>query len=562
MSEIILGIDLGTTNSEVAVIIDGKPRLLQIDGSSLVPSVVAMNQEGETLIGQMAVNYEMSDPENTMRCIKRKMGKEETLLMQGKAFSPSMISSTILSYLKNAAEQIYGPITKAVITVPAFFTEQQRQATRISGELAGLEVVRLLNEPTAAALAYSLGKRHKELSLVYDLGGGTFDVSIIDLSEGIMEVLASDGDVSLGGSDFDQLIAHKVQQDFLTTHGIDLKEDPFSWNRILRAAEAAKIRLSTEAEAEILEEFIAEKDGIPLHIKNTITRTAFEHMIRPALDKTILSVQRALRQAGCTAESLDKVILVGGSTYIPLVSELLEQELHIAPQAWIDPELVVAEGAAIEGAMIAGESLGTVMLDIVSHSVGIDVHDDWEQTKYAILIRKNSKLPCVASRLFYRFHHLQQQVKIVVRQGDATNYEDNKILDTFILGGLQESDELEICVKLEMDRSGILRVTATDVALGKHASIEIHNQNKERVTTANLENLQMSKTSPSHVQIAPSATRKEEAIAVDEELIERAHALLQDNELDADIQQEIQSAIKQAQQGDATLLGELLCYIE
>ncbi|MBM3198068.1 MAG: Hsp70 family protein [Chlamydiae bacterium] len=564
MSEIILGIDLGTTNSEVAIIIDGQPRLLKIEGSELIPSVIAINQEGEVLVGQTAVNYEMADPDNTARWIKRKMGREEIISLQGRTFSPPMVSSCILSYLKKSAEQIYGPISKAVITVPAFFTEKQREATKLAGELAGLEVVRLLNEPTAAALSYSLGKKNKELSLVYDLGGGTFDVSIVDLSEGVMEVLASDGDIFLGGSDFDLMIAHKIQQDFLHKHKIDLKEDLFSWNRILRAAEAAKIRLSTEHVAEILEEFIAEKEGIPLHIKSSISRVEFEKMIRPSLDKTMLSVQRALKQAGHRASDLDKVILVGGSTYIPLVSQLLQEEIGLVPQAWRNPELVVAEGAAIEGAILHGQSLGTVMLDILSHSIGIEVLNESRLIEYEILLHKNDKLPCVASRLFCKTHYLQDAVEIVVRQGDAYRLEDNPILDTFSLEGLEESDQPDICVKLEMDLSGILRVTVTDIGLGKQASLEIKHQHQDHVTRAHLGNLQMVKITPSsQIEISEQETGTVvEELRINEELIERAMQLLVSQDLSSTEQEEVRQAIQQAKEGDPRCLEDLLCYME
>src|SRR3990167_751560 len=368
MQKKIVGIDLGTTNSEISFIVDGKPHLLQIDGNKVIPSVISIDAQGTVFVGQMAINNELADPDNTIRLIKRKMVKEEILSVQGGEYTPPMIASLILAYLKKAAEDFCGEsISQAVITVPAFFNESQRQATKLAGEMAGLEVLRLLNEPTAAALAYSLGKKHKELSLVYDLGGGTFDVSIVDLSEGVMEVLASDGDVELGGADFDLMIAHKIRASFQQQHAIDLSKNPLSWNRLLRAAEKAKIRLSTESEADILEEFIEEKNGVHLHLQMRITRFEFETMIRSSLEKTLLSVRRALKEASCESSSLDRVILVGGSTYIPLVSQLLEQELGITPQAWLNPETVVAQGAAIEAASLKGESLGTILLDVTPH---------------------------------------------------------------------------------------------------------------------------------------------------------------------------------------------------
>jgi molecular chaperone DnaK len=560
----VIGIDLGTTNSEVSIILDGKPRLLEIDGSAIVPSVVSIGKDGTVLVGNTAVNNEMANQEGTIRLIKRKMGREEVLSVHGKDYTPPMISSLILAKLKKAAEDfLQETVTQAVITVPAFFTEKQREATKQAGELAGLEVLRLLNEPTAAALTYSLGQKNKELNLVYDLGGGTFDVSIVDLSEGVMEVRASDGDVELGGSDFDLMIANEAKHQFLQKHGIDLSKNPLQWSRILRAAEKAKIRLSSESEAEILEEFIAEEDGIPLHLKVRITRAEFESWVRPVLERTIHSVRRALKQASCEPSSLDRVILVGGSTYIPLVGELLKEELGIVPQAWMNPETVVAQGASVESASLTGQSLGTIMLDITPHSVGIEtLHDYFVQN--TIMIHRNAPLPYTTSRLFYKTHPAQDAVSIKIFQGESPIVEENQEIDTFLLEGLKESDGLEICVKMEMDRSGILHITATDVTTGKSISHTVKKESDSRMKTMKLADMKMLKLQSSETPITAAASEIEtsaETVALDEKLIARALQTI--GKLPEEDRKELQETLEAVQKGESPeKLKELLYYLD
>ena len=569
--EKIIGIDLGTTNSEVAIIIDGKPMLLKIDGNKVVPSVVSIGSDGKVLVGQLAVNIQLLDPESTVRLIKRKMGREELISIQGKDYTPSMISSLILARLKKAAEDFCGEsITKAVITVPAFFNEKQREATKLAGELAGLEVLRLLNEPTAAALAYSLGRKEKEISLVYDLGGGTFDVSVVDLSSGVMEVLASDGDVELGGSDFDLMIAEKAKAVFLEKHGIDLSQNPLSWLRVLQAAEAAKIRLSKEADADIKEEFIAEKEGVPLHLSLRITRVEFEALIRPVLERTVECVKRAMKQASIESSQLDRVILVGGSTYIPLVSQLLEKELLIAPQAWLNPEIVVAQGAAVEGATLAGESLGTVMLDITPHSLGTDCLNEFYIKKNDILIRKNTPLPCVASKVFYKMHPNQDVVNIIVYQGESDNPDRVTKIGDFSLDGLAESEEDAICVKFELDRSALLQVTATDVSSQKKISHAIERAPEEAMKSMNLADLkalriEISNDEEIEVEGESNPLVKEimEKVSLTEELIQKALVLLEKDTLSFSDKEEVKNCLESVKTGESTKkLEELLYYLD
>ena len=494
MSEPIIGIDLGTTNSEVSIIENGKTKLIKVDGSYLMPSVVSIGANGEVLVGKSAENNSLVAPENTVALIKRQMGKDKTIVLGGKNYTPPMISSLILQKLKQAAESYSGKeIKKAVITVPAFFNEAQREATQEAGELAGLEVLRLLNEPTSAALSYAMGQKKEELCLVYDLGGGTFDVSIVDLSQDVMEVRTSHGDINLGGADIDRLIFHQAVESFEKEHGINLAEDPLASARLMLAAEKAKVQLSKETSATIREEYICQKEDLGLHLTHTINRVEFEKMVRPIIERTITSVNVALEQASCEASSLDRVILVGGSTYIPLVSQILESKLNIVPQAWLDPNTVVARGAAIEAASLSGLSMGVVMIDVTPHSLGVEVLDEYNELVNDILIRRNSPLPAVASRVFYKEWAIQEQVEIRVFQGESPVPEHNQVLGEYLLKDIQgssESDDREIIVKFELDKSGLLRLYITDMATGKVLSEEIKKVKSSRSVKKNLVELE------------------------------------------------------------------------
>ncbi len=490
-TEVIVGIDLGTTNSEIAVVKNGKIHLITLDGSKIVPSVVSITPTGQILVGNLAVNNELAAPLDTIRKIKRRMGEEETWLLQDKSYSPEMISSLILKRLKLAAEELLGiSVHKAVITVPAFFNEKQREATQRAAELAGLEPVRLLNEPTAAALAYSLEKKQEGYSLVYDLGGGTFDVSIVKLSEEFMEVKASHGDTQLGGSDFDQMIAEQARQSFQTQYGLDLSADPVAWVRVMRAAEAAKIRLSEEASAQMSEEFIATKDNVPLHLQFKISRTQFEDMIRPSIERSLVSVRKALEMAAMTAKSLEKVILVGGATYTPLVAQMLEAELNIVPQAWLDPSTVVAMGAAVEAAQLAGQSIGPRMIDITPHSLSIACLNDSGHLYPSVLIRRNTPLPCSGSRVFYKQVQGQQAIRVHAYQGESSQLEENRSLGSFMLEDLEDSSDMDVHIKFQLDRSGLLHVTATDISSGKQAGRTLKKVTASRKKQANISDLQ------------------------------------------------------------------------
>lgn len=487
-----IGIDLGTTNSEVACIRNGQPVLIRVDGSKIIPSVVSVDQQGNILVGIPAVNNELAAPQQTIRWIKRKMGKEEVLDLNGQSYVPAMISSLILKRLKLAAEEFLGhPVQNAVITVPAFFNEKQREATKEAAILAGLEPLRLLNEPTAAALAYSQGSNKTERCLVYDLGGGTFDVSIVDLSRDLMEVRSSHGDTELGGADFDKFIAERARQQFLENHNIDLAQNPISWARLLRASEEAKIRLSKEAYAVISEEFIAtSSNGEPLHLNFQMLRTEFEDMIRPSIERSLLSVHKALEMAEMSASGLDRVILVGGSTYIPLVSQMLEKDLRIAPQSFLNPSTVVALGAAVEAATLSGEQLGPMMVDITPHSLGIKCINQFGEMEIHRLIHRNTPVPTTASHVFGKVYDDQEAVEIEVYQGESPLPSQCQCLGKFRLEGLAESTSRAIHVKFELDRSGIIHATVTDVALKKKASHILKRVSQSRVKNVSLVDLE------------------------------------------------------------------------
>src|SRR5712692_2377693 len=368
----IVGIDLGTTNSEVAIIREGQPHVFAEDGDPILPSFVGLSEDGRLLVGKAAQNQWVLAPERTIKSIKRKMGQDIKVKLGDQEYRPQEISAMILRTLRDrAAGQLGSPLSKAVITVPAYFNDAQRQATREAGELAGLEVVRILNEPTAASLTYDPSQRELRRMLVYDLGGGTFDVSIVQAQEGVVEVLASHGDTQLGGDDFDDLLLNHVANRFQEEHGIDLRGQLVAKARLLRAVEAAKRHLSYHAFARIEEEFIAEKDGQALHLNVEISRQEYEQMIQPLLNRTMDCVQRALDDSHLTGSAIDQVVLVGGSTRTPIISQLLTERLNQPPHQEVNPDLCVAMGASIQAAIIAGSDVGAVLVDITPHSLGI-----------------------------------------------------------------------------------------------------------------------------------------------------------------------------------------------
>ncbi|MBM4072945.1 MAG: heat-shock protein Hsp70 [Planctomycetes bacterium] len=481
MSEPILGIDLGTTNSEVAVVRDGQPHVFAEDGDPILPSFVGLSEDGRLLVGKAARNQWVLAPERTIKSIKRKMGQDVKIRLGDQEFRPQEISAMILRALRDrASAQLGVPVRKAVITVPAYFNDAQRQATREAGELADLEVVRILNEPTAASLTYDPSQRELQRVLVYDLGGGTFDVSIVQSQEGVIEVLASHGDTALGGDDFDDLLLKHVVDKFKTEHDVDLSGNLASRARVLRAVEAAKRQLSYHPFARIEEEFIAEKNGQALHLNVEISREEYEAMIRPMLDRTMDCVQRALDDSRVVGSAINKVVLVGGSTRTPLISRLLEERLGQPTHQEVNPDLCVAMGAGIQAAMMGGASVGPVLVDITPHSMGIKCLDLLQgfdfPFRFAPILKRNTPLPASQSEIFHTVHDNQDAVEIDVYQGEREDVRQNYQVGKFTISGLSKvAAGNPLVVQLDLTLDGILKVSARERATGLQKQITIEN---------------------------------------------------------------------------------------
>jgi molecular chaperone DnaK len=482
--DVIIGIDLGTTNSEVAVVQNGQPIILTDDGDPILPSIVGLDPQGKLLVGQPARNQFVLAPERTVRSIKRKMGQDTTVTLGDQVFRPQEISAMILRRLKQRAEQVLNqPVSKAVITVPAFFNDGQREATREAGELAGLEVVRIINEPTAAVLTYDPFPPEMERLLVYDLGGGTFDVSIAMVEAGVVEILSSHGDTQLGGDDFDQKLLDHVCDKFQTEHGIDLRASVTTRSRVLNAVEDAKKRLSQEPFATITEEFIAERNGVPLNLDIEIHRDEYEALIEPLLAKTLKCVEDALTDAKLNASQINKVLLVGGATRTPLVHRMLSTRLGRPVHSEIEPDLAVALGAAVQAGLIAGVDVGPVLVDITPHTLGIGVlgelHGSETPNCFSPIIERNTPLPVTRTEIYYTSRHNQKEAEIEIYQGERDDTRFNMLVGSFMVQGLAEVPAPnEILVKFELDLSGILRVTATERITGLAKQVVIDNQNE------------------------------------------------------------------------------------
>ncbi len=479
--EPIVGIDLGTTNSEVAVIRDRQPIVFAEDGDPILPSFVGLAEDGRLLVGKAARNQWVLAPERTIKSIKRKMGQDVKVRLGDQEYRPQEVSAMILRTLRDrAARQLGQPVRKAVITVPAYFNDAQRQATREAGELAGLEVVRILNEPTAASLTYDPNQRDLQRMLVYDLGGGTFDVSIVQAQEGIVEVLASHGDTQLGGDDFDELLLKHICDRFQEEHEVDLRANLVAKSRVLRAAEAAKRHLSYHPFARIEEEFIAEKEGRALHLNLEITREEYEQMIRPLVDRTMDCVQRALDDSHLTASAINKVVLVGGSTRTPLINQLLEERLNQPAHQEVNPDLCVAMGAAIQAGIIAGQDVGAVLVDITPHSLGIRCLDMMRGHDYpfrfAPILHRNTPLPASRSEVFFTVQDQQSEVEIDVYQGESDDVRQNYPVGKFRIQGLAPVPAGNpLVVQLDLNLDGMLKVSAREKATGLQKQVTIEN---------------------------------------------------------------------------------------
>ncbi len=466
-----VGIDLGTTNSLVAIVENGRPRVLARGDERLVPSVVGLSEDGRIIVGQAALNQFVLAPERTIRSIKRKMGSSERVALGDREYLPEEISAFTLQHLKTLAEEALGDtVDRAVITVPAYFNDVQRQATKRAGELAGLEVLRIINEPTAAALAYGLEQQAEQFLLVYDLGGGTFDVSLIEQQGDIMEVRASHGNVNLGGDDFDERLQQHLLAQLSSEHRYDFKEDRRVMARLSRAAERTKIALSAAPYAHAAEEFLARYDGQIAHLNTEVARAEFEEMVDDLLGSTLDSIDRALTDAQLQPQQLQRVLLVGGSTRIPRVADMIEEHLGLQPAMEINPDEAVALGAAVQAAIINGEDVAAMLIDVAPHSLGIAIaqifYDQIVPGGFKPIIRRNTTIPTTKSERFHTLTPDQDTVEIEVYQGESPIATENTHLGSFKLSGIPPAPEpnalRELIVEFSYNLNGIVEVIAHD----------------------------------------------------------------------------------------------------
>lgn len=555
----ILGIDLGTTFSAVSVVRDGKPIILPVGDARIMPSVIGLSPEGKWLVGRPALNQWTLYPDQTVRSIKRKMGSDERIPLGDQIYTPPQISAMILRALKSTAERhLNTSINQAVITVPAYFSDRQRQATIDAGRIAGLDVKRIINEPTAAALAYGLDRSNSELALVYDLGGGTFDVSLVELSDGIVDVRASHGNTQLGGDDFDERLADWLRQQFEAQHGVDLRGNRQVLARIRRAAEQAKIDLSKEPFAWVREEYLAEKRGQPLHMEIEVSRTLFVSLIEDLLLSTLDSVERVMNDAD--VDALDHVMLVGGSTYIPAVWELVAEHTGVTPRQDVNPSEAVALGAGIQGAIIEGEPIDAILVDVTPYSLGISVAEIMPfggmiPDRMKVLVHRNSTIPTMQREVFKTTFPGQTEARIEVYQGENPVASENALLGEFLFENLvpdRENDGLaSVTVQFDINVSGVLKVTALDLTSGREQGITVQ-ASHQQLSHADIQSAQLALP-----DFAPLPNLSPELLHTTELLLSRANAVLEQTN-DPSLEDAIAEVVAQLEAGEEDLLHTAL----
>ena len=537
----IIGIDLGTTNSCVAVMEGGEPVVIaNSEGARTTPSVVGFTKTGDRLVGQVAKRQAITNPENTVASIKRFMGTDHKVTLNGKEYTPQQVSAMILQKLKADAEAYLGEtVTEAVITVPAYFNDSQRQATKDAGTIAGLNVRRIINEPTAAALAYGVDKEDDQKIMVYDLGGGTFDVSIIEMGDGVTEVLATNGDTHLGGDDFDERIIDWMADAFQTENGIDLRKDKMAAQRLKEAAEKAKIELSSAMSSQINLPFITADATGPKHLDMTLTRAKFNELTADLVDRTMGPVRKALQDAGLRPSDLKKVLMVGGSTRIPAVYDAVKKELNCEPFKGINPDECVAVGAAIQGGVLQGDVKGLLLLDVTPLSLGIETLGG-VCTK---IIDRNTTIPTHKSQVFSTAADNQPSVEVNVLQGEREFARDNKSLGVFHLDGIAPAPRgvPQIEVTFDIDANGIVKVSAKDLGTGKEQNITI-------TASTNMSKEDIDKAVKEAEQFAADDKKKREEVDIRngaDQMVFQTEKMLKENgdKLPADVKSEAESKL-------------------
>ena len=547
----IIGIDLGTTNSCVSVIEGGEPVVIaNAEGARTTPSVVAFSKDGERMVGNVAKRQAITNPEKTINSIKRHMGSDYKVDIDGKAYTPQEISAIILQKLKADAESYLGDtVTEAVITVPAYFTDAQRQATKDAGKIAGLEVKRIINEPTAAALAFGIDKEDDQKVMVYDLGGGTFDVSIIEMGDGVQEVLATAGNNSLGGDDFDKKVMDWIVDEFKKSNGIDLSSDKMAMQRVKEAAEKAKIDLSGMTTAQISLPFITADATGPKHLELTLSRAQFNQMTADLVEATMGPVRQAMKDSGLSMGEIDKVLLVGGSTRIPAVQEAIQKFSGKEPFKGINPDECVAMGAALQGGVLGGDVKGLLLLDVTPLSLGIETMGGVN----TVIIERNTTIPTKKSQIFSTAADNQTSVEVHVLQGEREFAKDNKTLGMFHLDGILPARRgvPQIEVTFDIDANGIVHVSAKDLGTGKEQNISI-------TASSNMSKEDIEKAVKEAEQFADEDKKKREAVDLKngaEQMVYQTETLLSENgdKFSADDKTALETkteALKEALKGD------------